>query len=429
MSLIAFSGPAGVGKTFRLLAELERAIANQPLSEGQRVLALTFMHGSRRRLHSRLLEMRSLRGRFECTTIDRFAWELCVRWRTLRRHLCMRDFAENEYDATCDAAGSLLEHAEVAEWVARGFPFVVVDEAQDLTPERLRIVRALETVVTMLAATDEYQCLNERLRPNPTVQWMAERTNIQVLEFPRRTSVPALLSAANAIRRGEDVGAGSPSLTIVPAPGRGARAFELAATYLANAIRWNGGNEIAVITSSKKGFAPGVLARVAAGPVGRQGNGPYTISWEMSEDEGVAALVERIKLPEGGDSESMLAALSGALNDPAAQMCSRWIRHQRSIGSANSFTADSIKDRLGKCVAQHRRHAWDGGTRLRAMTVHQAKNREFDGVVVIWPYTVAGPADQRRRLLYNAVTRAKHWCVIIAQSRQILDQPPFAAGP
>ena len=39
------------------------------------------------------------------------------------------------------------------------------------------------------------------------------------------------------------------------------------------------------------------------------------------------------------------------------------------------------------------------------MTVHQAKNREFDSVIILWPYEVAGTADRQRRLLYNAVTR------------------------
>jgi DNA helicase IV len=60
------------------------------------------------------------------------------------------------------------------------------------------------------------------------------------------------------------------------------------------------------------------------------------------------------------------------------------------------------------------------------MTVQQAKNREFDGVVVLWPYQVGGDAEHRRRLLYNAVTRARRWCTVIVQSQNILNAPPFA---
>jgi DNA helicase IV len=60
------------------------------------------------------------------------------------------------------------------------------------------------------------------------------------------------------------------------------------------------------------------------------------------------------------------------------------------------------------------------------MTVHQAKNREFDGVIVLWPYTVAGDEEQHRRLLYNAITRAQRWFTVIAQNATILARPPFS---
>ena len=59
------------------------------------------------------------------------------------------------------------------------------------------------------------------------------------------------------------------------------------------------------------------------------------------------------------------------------------------------------------------------------MTIHQAKNREFDSVIVLWPYKVAGSADRKRRLLYNAITRAKRQAVVIVQNPDRLKQPPF----
>ena len=60
-----------------------------------------------------------------------------------------------------------------------------------------------------------------------------------------------------------------------------------------------------------------------------------------------------------------------------------------------------------------------------AMTVQQAKNREFDGVVVIWPYQVGGDAEHKRRLLYNAVTRAIAWCAVLVQGSQLPTGSPF----
>lgn len=63
---------------------------------------------------------------------------------------------------------------------------------------------------------------------------------------------------------------------------------------------------------------------------------------------------------------------------------------------------------------------------MAAMTVHQAKNREFDGVVVLWPYQLGGDAEHKRRLLYNAVTRARGWCTVVVQNDNLLASAPFA---
>jgi hypothetical protein len=52
------------------------------------------------------------------------------------------------------------------------------------------------------------------------------------------------------------------------------------------------------------------------------------------------------------------------------------------------------------------------------VTVQQAKNREFEGVVVIWPYQVGGDVEYKRCLPYNAIMRAKRWCNFIVQSQK-----------
>jgi hypothetical protein len=49
------------------------------------------------------------------------------------------------------------------------------------------------------------------------------------------------------------------------------------------------------------------------------------------------------------------------------------------------------------------------------MTINQAKNREFDGVIILWPFEVGGDLDSQRRRLYNALTRAQRWAVVIVQ--------------
>jgi hypothetical protein len=63
MTLFAVEGAAGCGKTFRLMAKLGDILVAIPLQDGQRVLALTFMHGARRRLNETLRDTDGLRGR------------------------------------------------------------------------------------------------------------------------------------------------------------------------------------------------------------------------------------------------------------------------------------------------------------------------------------------------------------------------------
>jgi superfamily I DNA/RNA helicase len=48
-----------------------------------------------------------------------------------------------------------------------------------------------------------------------------------------------------------------------------------------------------------------------------------------------------------------------------------------------------------------------------AATVHGAKNREFENVFVVWPYGVKGSEEKQRRLMYNAITRAKNNCIVL----------------
>jgi superfamily I DNA/RNA helicase len=119
---------------------LGETLALVPLGDGQRVLALTFMHGARRRLHEKLRGMDGLRRSIECTTIDSFGQRVVRRWRGLATALGMPVLQPDQYDAQCDAAGTLLERPDVTTWVAASFPVVLVDEAQDLKPERLRMI-------------------------------------------------------------------------------------------------------------------------------------------------------------------------------------------------------------------------------------------------------------------------------------------------
>ena len=113
MSVYLIEGPAGTGKTTRLFQKLGRVLDECPLAEHQRVLALTKMHGSRRRMDGQLRATSGLRGRYHCGTADSFAWSIVRRWRTLARRLLAKELAEDDYDKVCSLAGDLLAETTV----------------------------------------------------------------------------------------------------------------------------------------------------------------------------------------------------------------------------------------------------------------------------------------------------------------------------
>ena len=422
MTIQAVLGGAGCGKTYRLMAMLAERLETHPLDDGQRVLALTFMHGSRRRLSERLRSVANLRGRVECCTIDAFAWRIYRRWRGLAGALAIAPATEGEYDQVCEAAGLLLEQPQVCAWVAASFPIALVDEGQDLKPERLRMLKALAGTVHTLIAADEFQRLDQALRPNPLVEWLEQDAEPETLVQVRRTDRPGLLAAAAAIRAGNAPTNGAGFMLL---PSRGGVPY--ATALLANAIAWRHGGDVAVITPALQGgFATSVVARLALGPCGRHDNGPYTVHWEGNDRDETEALVEGLNLAAAAPAAHVCAALRAMPRNGPVRATLSWVENQIHACGRASFTRTEIESVIARQVSLRRHHGGGASHLLTAMTVQQAKNREFEGVVVIWPYQVGGDAEHKRRLLYNAATRAKRWCNVIVQGQNILAAPPFA---
>lgn len=423
MTVRAVEGAAGCGKTYRLMEMVAETLVAHPLIEGQRVLALTFMHGARRRLADRLRTVAGLSGRVECSTVDSFAWRIYRRWRGLAASLDIPPRNDGEFDAVCDAAGVLLEQPQVQSWTAASFPIVLVDEGQDLRPERLRMLVALSGATHTLIAADEFQCLDQRLRPNPVVTWLHDAAEPETLAQVRRTNRGGLLAAARAIRNGQ-----------APADGQGFRILQpgvsipLAATLLANAIAWReGGGNVAVITPALQGgYAQSVIARVGEGPSGRHRNGPYAVHWEGTDRDEVEGIVAALNLVDVASGTATLAALRLLPPSGTVRAAIAWVDHQIHATGRAEFARAEIEAVLARQVALRRHYGGSTAHLLTALTVQQAKNREFDGVVVLWPFQVGGDAEHKRRLLYNAVTRARRWCHIVVQGQNILAAPPFS---
>ena len=420
MTVRAFTGGAGCGKTYQLMQSLNDHLGTAPLGDGQKVLALTFMHGSRRRLEERLGQLQALRGRTDCSTIDSFAWRLVRRWTSLAAALGFADVEPNQYERVCDAAGSLLQIKEVCGWVAATFPLLLVDEAQDMTANRLRIVEGLATRLEVFAAADEFQCLQEELRPNPACAWLAQVCPVKELTKPRRTNIAELLSAAAAIRNGE--------------PPKSEKAFmialtskpQLAGAWLNGNLQWyGGGKSVAVITPTLRGFAQSALTWAAQNKT-KKGSGPYTIQWEASEANAAASFIENIALQDVNSVAFVLDLVAAQGDFRATRDLAEWMDKQRRALGKTFFSTGEIEKAISQGFTQRRRSQKSDERGWRGMTVHGAKNREFDNVILLWPAAIGGNDDQKRRLLYNAVTRAKERCLVLVQARASLGRAPFA---
>ena len=172
------------------------------------LLTLTFMNGARRRLETRLSEEAAFRRRYECQTFDVFARTLAARRRSLLSGnvaVIERAAALNEFDRPCFLAASLLDFPSVQQWVARTFPLVLIDEAQDLNEHRFPILQGLSHSCPILAAADAFQCLEGRTRHRVFDRLDGERRAAHRLTQVRRTRQQGLLAAALAIRDGGDI--------------------------------------------------------------------------------------------------------------------------------------------------------------------------------------------------------------------------------
>ena len=426
MSLYFIEGPAGTGKTTRSFQELKRVLEECPLAEHQQVLALTKMHGSRRRMDGRLRAISGLRRRYRCCTADSFAWSIVRRWRTLARRRSASELAEDDYDQVCSLAGDLLAETTVSRWVIRVFPIVVVDEFQDSKGGQLAMISSLSSLATCIVAADDFQDL-ESTEVNPAVAWARANGESESLSDIHRTSASGLLEASRALRAGRNVPDNGDGFTVL-----GAQNHNVGAGFVSkNLSWWSSCADIAVLTPvrpSRSAFVRDLIARVEARPISNPPVGPHRIPWEESQEEECDKFIEELELPDDPNAEVCFDVLSFRDVGGPRQGLRRWLERQTRVAGRTTFTADEIRCEARRIHQRSRAYRRVRGGGVRVMTIHQAKNREFHSVIVLWPYEVAGTIERQRRLLYNAITRARCRVLVVVQNPDRLRRPPFMAG-
>lgn len=423
MTTRGFIGAAGTGKTTKLLKELEAHVVAQSLCEGQRVLALTFMHGSRFRLIERFATS-SIRRRFDCLTFDRFSWDLCRRWRSRLRAIGISlPVGAPDYDATCDAAGQLLSFDDVVKWIAARYPVLAIDEFQDCAAVRLAIAQRLNGQVEMFVAADDFQNLNSTSE-SPAVSWLRQLGAVEELTTVHRTQVSELLSAAHALRSGGALSNGT-AFKLLSLPKAAP-----AASFVSQTIAGYSPRDAVILSPARLESSPWlreITDLVAQNQYGKQHAGPFSIQWEKTLEEITTETISRLGITSNGTIPVEATAVHALGPGRVAKKLLQWIEHQRRVLGRTSFPSDEINTEVHR-AAQHIRSIEYSQNGRRAMTIHQAKNREFPIVIVLWPFAAPTDAQQARRWLYNAVTRAKKRAIVLVQDpkRSRLSQPPFA---
>jgi hypothetical protein len=361
-------------------------------------------------------------------TLDRFAWNICRRWRSRLRAgggLVPLELDAPDYDATCDAAGRLLAAPDVAKWVAALYPVIVLDEFQDCSPVRLALAQHLHGSVEMLVAADDFQNLN-RTDESPGVAWLRGLNISEELTINRRTADVDLIAAAQALRAGMPLPTGfSTSFKLISAP-----SAAVAASFISQTMAPAASKNTVLLSTARPGtsvWVDKVFELATTKQYGKQKAGPVPIKWETTADSIAETTIASLDIVDG-NREIGTSAILALPRGPVATQLSRWVEHQRCVLGRTEFWSTEVRAQIKRAVQHVRSFGSMPQTGRRAMTIHQAKNREFPVVIVLWPFRVVGNVVLARRWLYNAITRAKRRAIVIVEDPQKvrLNAPPFA---
>ena len=418
MSLEYFEGPAGCGKTYQLIKALETLLAGRPLGEGEAVLGLTYMHGSRRRMHNQLAKMPLLRGRFLACTVDSLARRMICRWRTLAKDIepSLNLMGSADFTIVCHVAALMTAKRSVSSWLRLRYPIVVVDELQDCKGDHLCLIQAMESCCHVIAAADEFQDL-QQTGPSAAVEWLhAGAGKKNILSGNRRTKDTTLLQAADRLRASQDCG------DVLQNALMSALNANVAAGHIARTFCWKKPKDAVILTPTgqdKSPFVRDVVTRLSSNPIKPKGStkdvGPFRVNWESNVEEDKAVLLKKIGCPAKGIDLAELRQLclndKGALGDVF-----QWAEKKWRIKGQIQFSDGELTTAVERVLQSRRAFLLTAclGS-IRAMTINQAKNREFEGVIILWPFAVGGTLDSQRRRLYNALTRAQKWAIVIVQ--------------
>lgn len=393
------------------------------------ILALTFMHGSRKRLDAKLIFLKTdFKIKFKCSTIDSFSVNLVNRFKNylnINKPIKVNTGDENiegQYEIQMPLESIqkymivLLEHESVKKFIANSFPCILIDEFQDCTGNLLEIVKRLALSTDLLIAADPFQQLTND-ESSEGMDWIIES---QFEHFNldeggvKRTKVDSILNTAACLRTGKNIDGKKIFVGISVSK-------HLTSAFLLPNIHYNiKGGTIAIITPTKKGkFIAEAMNCLAGEYTFKKGYhkgktvGPYNHLLSSEEYVDIKALIKEIpKQPLTKLDLNKFKTNRSFVLKRVAEILLRKL----SLRTINEISYEEFY-----FAVEQLSHTYDNFYRKEShakiifTTIHGAKNREFETVIILWPYEAAGNLVYKRKLLYNAITRAKVTAMIIVQ--------------
>lgn len=440
MNIFYFEGAAGTGKTYSLIDSLKNHVRDNPLKEHQKVLALTFMHGSRRRLENKLFGVSEIGKKFDCLTFDSFAWEIVQRWKDLLVEIQVveKDIPSNKYDKICFEASNLLGKKCIQKWISQTYPLIIIDEVQDLSKSRFGILQGLSLNSVLFVAGDAFQSLDEDNDSSDFLKWLRKNGNYKNLTKIERTDDIGLLQVSANLRNGDDFLAlmtednwglclGNFKLITVPS-------WQMLAWHIGFEFHRFKHQEFAVLTlSNSESVVENALLRVRTETQNlnkKRGTtfGPFSEIIKVKRNDDIANdCMTSVDVKDTNVIDDLIFNCQKITDKSMSTSLLNWLIKRRRIG----HTECSGEDLFEKTLSIYRNQRIYRRTKnitKQVMTIHQAKNREFNHVILLWTFGIASDAsiEYQRRLLYNAITRAKVSCTVILLQSDRLNKQPFS---
>lgn len=242
----------------------------------------------------------------------------------------------------------------------------------------------------------------------------------------KRTKNNKILNTATCLRKGENIEGEKIYITASVSK-------HLTAAILKPNIHYNiGKGNIAIISPTKKSnFVKDAIASLSTtytfkkGPNKDKTIGPYN---NLLGSDGYANVDELlIDIPKRPLNKLDLKKLKAKNNFILNRCCEKCLK-KITMRNLEEVSYDDFIYTLNQFIHTHDNfYRKERYSKLTLTTIHGAKNREFDTVIILWPYEVSGNTLYKRKLLYNAITRAKTNAIIIVQNKT-MDLQTLAEG-